>query len=235
MHNDLGNALAAQGRIDEAIAQYQRPWKSSPTTREPTTTSVLSWPAADRSTRPSPISRRPWRSSPTTRRPTTSSAKVLAGRGQIDEAMAHYQKALEIKPDFAEAHNNLGVCWPAADESTRPWPITGRPWKSSPTTRKPTTTSVSCFCQHAERSTRPWPISRRPWKSSPTSPKPTTTSALVLAGRGRVDEAMAHFQKALEIKPDFVAASEKSRGFAPRIRNPRPRTQNRKSPRRPAR
>ena len=29
--------------------------------------------------------------------------------GQIDEAMAHYQKALEIKPDYAEAHNNLGI------------------------------------------------------------------------------------------------------------------------------
>ena len=33
---------------------------------------------------------------------------VLAGRGQVDEAIAHYQKALEIKPDYAEAHNNLG-------------------------------------------------------------------------------------------------------------------------------
>ncbi len=34
---------------------------------------------------------------------------VLAGRGQIDSAIAHYQKALEIMPDFAEAHNNLAV------------------------------------------------------------------------------------------------------------------------------
>ena len=29
-------------------------------------------------------------------------------RGQLDEAIAHYRKALEIKPDYAEAHNNLG-------------------------------------------------------------------------------------------------------------------------------
>ena len=43
------------------------------------------------------------------RRPTTTSASVLADRGQVDEAIAHYQKALEIKPDFAEAHNNLGA------------------------------------------------------------------------------------------------------------------------------
>ena len=32
----------------------------------------------------------------------------MAGRGQVDEAIAHYRKALEIKPDYAEAHNNLG-------------------------------------------------------------------------------------------------------------------------------
>ena len=32
----------------------------------------------------------------------------MAGRGQVDEAIAHYRTALEIKPDFAEAHYNLG-------------------------------------------------------------------------------------------------------------------------------
>ena len=36
-------------------------------------------------------------------------ALLLAGRGQVDEAIAHYRKALEIKPDYAEAHNNLGT------------------------------------------------------------------------------------------------------------------------------
>ena len=33
----------------------------------------------------------------------------MAGRGRIDEAIAHYQKALEIKPDYADAHYNLGI------------------------------------------------------------------------------------------------------------------------------
>ena len=33
----------------------------------------------------------------------------MAGRGQVDEAIAHYRKALEIKPDYAEAHYNLGI------------------------------------------------------------------------------------------------------------------------------
>ena len=33
----------------------------------------------------------------------------MAGRGQVDEAIAHYRSGLEIKPDYAEAHYNLGI------------------------------------------------------------------------------------------------------------------------------
>ena len=33
---------------------------------------------------------------------------VLFGRGQVDEAIAHFQMALEIQPDYADAHSNLG-------------------------------------------------------------------------------------------------------------------------------
>jgi Flp pilus assembly protein TadD len=34
---------------------------------------------------------------------------ALIARGQVDEAISHYQKALQIQPDFADVHNNLGV------------------------------------------------------------------------------------------------------------------------------
>ncbi len=33
----------------------------------------------------------------------------MAGRGQVDEAIDHYRKALKIKPDSLEAHYNLGL------------------------------------------------------------------------------------------------------------------------------
>ena len=34
---------------------------------------------------------------------------ALARRGQVDDAIAQFQKVLEIKPDDAEGHNNLGL------------------------------------------------------------------------------------------------------------------------------
>ena len=35
-------------------------------------------------------------------------ARALAVRGETDAAITHYRQALRIKPDFVEAHNNLG-------------------------------------------------------------------------------------------------------------------------------
>jgi protein O-GlcNAc transferase len=32
----------------------------------------------------------------------------LNDQGKLDEAVACYRRALELKPDYAEAHNNLG-------------------------------------------------------------------------------------------------------------------------------
>ena len=32
----------------------------------------------------------------------------MKDQGNLDEAVACYRRALELKPDFAEAHNNLG-------------------------------------------------------------------------------------------------------------------------------
>ena len=37
------------------------------------------------------------------------SGACYAGLGQLDRAVKYYEKALTIKPDYAKAHNNLGV------------------------------------------------------------------------------------------------------------------------------
>jgi tetratricopeptide (TPR) repeat protein len=34
---------------------------------------------------------------------------AFAGKGMLSEAAAEYAKAIRVKPDYADAHNNLGV------------------------------------------------------------------------------------------------------------------------------
>jgi len=41
--------------------------------------------------------------------PTPNLGVALAGRGQVDKAVAHYRKALEITPGYEVAHYNLGL------------------------------------------------------------------------------------------------------------------------------
>ena len=38
---------------------------------------------------------------------------ALTGQGKPDEAIAAYNKALLIKPDYAEVHNNIGAAFKA--------------------------------------------------------------------------------------------------------------------------
>ena len=44
---------------------------------------------------------------------------MLEDQGQIDAAIAHYERALELEPDFVEAHSNLGLAHQTRGEITR--------------------------------------------------------------------------------------------------------------------
>jgi Flp pilus assembly protein TadD len=43
---------------------------------------------------------------------------ILARKGKVDEAISHFRQALQIRPDYKEAHNNLQVAL-AEREKTR--------------------------------------------------------------------------------------------------------------------
>ena len=52
------------------------------------------------------------------RRPTTTFRLVFANGGRPDEAMVHYRKALQIRPDFAQAHYHLAWLLATCPEAT---------------------------------------------------------------------------------------------------------------------
>jgi tetratricopeptide (TPR) repeat protein len=90
-----GLALVAKGRIDDAVAHYERC-------------------------------------------PQQSGHRARA-QGRIDDAVAHYERALVLTPDYADAHNNLGIALARKAESTTPRRITSGPSPSIPITPMRTT------------------------------------------------------------------------------------------------
>ena len=109
-HYDLGNALQAQGdsaALAEAVAHYQEALHLKPDYAERTTIWALrSRPrsvdgSGDAVPRGHPPQTR-------LRRSAQQLGVTLEDQGQLAEAVMQYQEALRLKPDYAEAHNNLG-------------------------------------------------------------------------------------------------------------------------------
>ncbi len=129
----------------------------------------------------------------------------LAVQGKLNEAIACYRRALELKPDFAEAHNNLGTLmgtlfdWDQAvacyQRATELKPDYAEPYRNLGVILerqgKPGAAAV-CFLRAAEL--------------QPDFADGQHSRGIALRNLGNVDEALASFQKALEINPQHVAA-----------------------------
>ena len=105
-----GNSLFHQGRVDEAIIQYQK--------------ALALWPeSADAHAGLGSIfyQKRRWDEAiiqyqkaleikPDFAKAHNNLGYCFLQIGRVNEAITEFKKALEIKPDFAEAHNTLGDC-----------------------------------------------------------------------------------------------------------------------------
>ena len=134
-----------------------------------------------------------------------SLALALAGRGQVDLAIGHYQKALEVKPDYAEAHNNLGnalVGRGQVDEAIAHYEKT---LEIKPDYAEAHNNLGNALVGHG-RVDEAIAHYEKALEIKPDYAEAYSNLALALAGRGQVDLAIAHYQKALEIKPDFAEA-----------------------------
>ena len=119
-HSNLGVILHAQGKRDQAPKHFKRRWTSMRTTPPPITTSAPSWLNWDASTKPWSITKKPSKSIPDYAEAYYNRGVALSNRGQLDEAMAEYRKAVQIDPRYASAYNNIGnifVCRKRPEEA----------------------------------------------------------------------------------------------------------------------
>ncbi|HTV61373.1 MAG TPA: tetratricopeptide repeat protein, partial [Verrucomicrobiae bacterium] len=97
-YNNLGIALSRKGRVDAAIVEYQKALAINPMDLEARTNLAV----ALAQQKEAPIA-------------STSDdlyynlGNDFAKKGELDEAIIEYQKALAINPDDVEARNNLGI------------------------------------------------------------------------------------------------------------------------------
>ena len=130
---------------------------------------------------------------------------ALLNKGSVDEAIAHLQKALQIKPDFAEAHYNLGNALfnkGSVDEAIahfqmalqiKPDYAEAHKNLGDALLKKGSVDEAIAHFQMA-------------LQIKPDFPEAHNNLGNALLQTGNVDEAIAHFQMALQINPDFAEA-----------------------------
>ena len=203
--NNYGTSLADQGRIDEAIAQYQEALKIDPD--DPDAHNNYASALADRGQIEEAIAhyQQILKVYPDNADAHNNYGLALAGLGQIDEAIVHYRKALKLNPDLARAHSCYGVALVEC----------GRIEEAIAHCRKALELDPDLAVAHssygvalAKRGQIDEAIAqyRTALKIDPKLAVAHNGYGMALVKRGQIDEAIPYFRKALELKPNFVEA-----------------------------
>jgi protein O-GlcNAc transferase len=107
-HNNLGNALKAQGKLAQAAASYSRALVYNPDYVEAHYNLGIALQAQDRLDEAVASYKRALSRKPDHVEAHINLGNTLQAQGRLEQAVACYEQALTIRPSYAEAHGNLG-------------------------------------------------------------------------------------------------------------------------------
>lgn len=177
-HNNLGVVLRAQGRLNEAIAHYEQALRLHP-----------GYPNAHYN---------------------LANARLV--QGKHDAAIAHFRTALESMPKSVEAHTNLAVALEAQgklDEAIEHFRVAASLDAGSAHTRENLANGLLARGAALLESGKPHEAAeelRAALALLPNSVETHNNLGIALASQGKLDEAIAHFHRALELRPGFEDA-----------------------------
>jgi protein O-mannosyl-transferase len=175
--NNLGVALASKGRWDEAIKHYEKGLAMDPELE------IV----------------------PNHAETCNNLGLALIQKGQVEEAITYFQKAMEEKPEYAEAHYNIGI---ALLQRGQPQPAIAhfrRALEIRPSYAEAHNNLGSVLAQMGETEEAIAQF-RRTLELKPGFAEAHNNLGWVLFQQGHVAEAITHLQKALECRPDYAEA-----------------------------
>ena len=109
IQSNLGFALAAQGKMDQALAHYAEALRLKPDLADTHNNLGMALAAQGKMDQAMAQYAEALRLKPGLAGAHNNLGLALAAQGKMDQAMAQYAEALRLKPDLAETQNNLGV------------------------------------------------------------------------------------------------------------------------------
>jgi predicted O-linked N-acetylglucosamine transferase (SPINDLY family) len=107
---NLGRALQKRGRLDDAVRAYHQALALRPNYADVQNNLGVALTHQGRLDEAESRLREPLAQDPTSAGTWNNLGNALKEQGRLDEAIVCYQRAMQVKPDNAEAHANLLVC-----------------------------------------------------------------------------------------------------------------------------
>jgi Flp pilus assembly protein TadD len=206
-HNNLGQALAGQGRIDDAMAHYHEALKIKPDYAE--ALNNLGVALFCRGRLPEAIAqyRKALEAQPDYASALNNLGGVLAGLGRTDEAITNYRRAAEIEPDSFEAHNNLAIVLANRDRFDEALAQYRRALELKPDSAE-TLNNLGYLFARLGRFDEAITQYQQAVEIKPELAEPHNNLGIALARRGLIDDALAQYRQAVQLKPDYVQAHD---------------------------
>jgi tetratricopeptide (TPR) repeat protein len=130
---------------------------------------------------------------------------ILHQRGETDEAIRHYRRALQSEPSYSEALNNLGSAFAGMGQSDKALQYYQKALEVQPDNAL---AHYNLGIELAGRGHLDQALSHyyEAIRYVPEYAQAHVNAAILLAGQGQSDEAFNHYQKAIAAKPELAEA-----------------------------
>ncbi len=207
LYCNLGYALAAQDKLDEAQVHYRKALTLDPRNLSAHLNMAQVLAVTDQPDRAIQLALRAVEIDPTSARARYLLGKLYYDTGQIDRAMEHWEATLEIDPEYVVAYSSMGAAVAQLGDTNKAIEIYERALAIDPNhvpARVNLGTVLAGQGQHDE-AIRHY---RLALEAQPNNIFLLNRLGIALARRGQVDEAIRLFNRALAIDPTHAVSRQ---------------------------
>lgn len=131
--------------------------------------------------------------------------RILNRQDKKEDAISQYKRALDLKPDYTDALNNLGTVLLSTNRIDEASNIFSKILEKNPVDFNALCNSASILYKQ-EKYEESIEIYQKALKIDPTNANIYHDIGLSLEFQNKIDEALEYFKKAVEHKPDYIDA-----------------------------
>ena len=204
-HGNLGFALLAQGRTDEAIVRFEQSLALNPDRAEVHNNLGVALAAHGKNAQAIAHYQQALVLNPDYADALDNLGVALATQGRTAEAVVHYERALAVRPDHANAHNNLGLALAAQGRIAEAMACYQRalgiqPDHANAHTNMGLTLAAQGRIEHAIV------FLKRAVVLNPRNAVTHNNLGVALASQGRTADAITQYQRSLALNPNYAGA-----------------------------